>query len=204
MTKNNRSKSEKFFDRVSKKMDKPIKLKQTALKTIESTKKFLKDDYVVLDFGCGPGTITNEIAGNVKMIHAIDLSSGMIEVAKGKSEEHKIKNLSFTQSTIFDGKFKNESFDAVLTFNVLHYIEEKDTQKIMQRINELLKPGGVFISATACLGERRSFLGILMVLLTKIGIIPTMKFFRISELEDIIKKENFSIVKTENLSRLPD
>jgi len=202
MTKNNRGKSEKFFDRVSKKMNKPMKLKQTALKTIASTSKFLKTDYVVLDFGCGPGTITNEIAENVKMIHAIDLSSGMIEVAKGKSEERKIKNVNFTQSTIFDERFESESFDVILTFNVLHYIE--DTQKIMQRVNELLKPGGVFISATACLRERRSFLSILMVLLTKIRIIPAMRFFKISELENIIEKGKFRIMETKNLSNLPD
>jgi len=78
-----------------------------------------------------------------------------------------LKNVNFAQSTILDWRFKNESFDAVLTFNVLHYIE--DTQKIMQRINEILKQGGAFISATACLRKRRSFLSILMVLLTKIG-----------------------------------
>ena len=28
----------------------------------------------------------------------------------------------------------------------------EDTPKVMQRINELLKPGGLFISATPCMG----------------------------------------------------
>ena len=70
----------------------------------------------------------------------------------------------------------------------------------MQRVNELLKPGGLFISATACLGEKRTFLGGLLFFLIKIGIVPNMKYFKRIELENLITNGNFKIIERENIS----
>jgi hypothetical protein len=74
----------------------------------------------------------------------------------------------------------------------------------MQRINELLKPGGLFISATPCIGEKKTFSNIFLIslflLLSKIGIIPFMKISKMYELEDLIAANgNFQIVETINL-----
>jgi 2-polyprenyl-3-methyl-5-hydroxy-6-metoxy-1,4-benzoquinol methylase len=49
----------------------------------------------------------------------------------------------------------------ILAFHVLHLLE--DTQEVVQRMHELLKPGGLFVSATACMGEK-SFLGMFLLL----------------------------------------
>ncbi len=142
----------------------------------------------------------------MKEIHGIDISSKMIEVAKRKAGEHKIENIDFAQATIFDERYTRESFNVILALNIIHLVE--DTQKVMQRINELIKPGGLIISSTACLGERKTFLSSLLFLLvftlTKIGIVPHMRFFKISELEDLITNGNFQIVKTESLNHSPE
>ena len=66
----------------------------------------------------------------------------------------------------------------------------------MQRINELLKPGGLFISVTPCLGEK-TFLRIILFPLSKIGIIPYLKILKIPELEELVANGNFQIVETE-------
>ncbi len=196
------NKSEKFWDKQSRNYDKQVKqYEQTHIKTVANTKKHLNMSDIVLDYACGTGIITNEIADNVKEIHAIDISSKMIDVAKRKAGERKIENINFAQSTIFDERYKKESFNVILAFNILHLLE--DTQKVMQRINELLKPGGLFISATACMGEKMSFLGILLSLLSKIGIVPYVKIFKFSELEDLIANGNFQIVETEELGHTP-
>ncbi|MDN5202714.1 class I SAM-dependent methyltransferase [Fulvivirgaceae bacterium BMA10] len=196
-------KAEKFWDRVSKQSDKPtIKLSPTSLKTIESAIKYLKPDDVILDFGCGSGTITSEIAYHVKEIQAIDISFGMIEVAKKKVEQRKIENIDFTQSTILNKRFNEKSFDVILAFNVLHFIEDK--QQIMQRINNLLKPEGLFISATVCLGERMTFLKLAMFLLTKLGMVPTMNFYKTTALEGMVTNGNFKIVESKKISGLPE
>lgn len=194
------NKSEKFWDIIANNFDKNDKdFKQIHIKTLESAKKYLNVNNVVLDYGCATGNVSIEIANNVKEIYGIDISSKMINEAKRKANELKIKNIDFTQSTIFDERFKKESFDVILAFNIILHLD--DTQKIMQRINELLKQGGFLISVTSCMGEKKTFLSILLFFLIKIGILPNMRFFKISELEDSITNGNFQIVETESLNQ---
>ncbi|MCX9009805.1 MAG: methyltransferase domain-containing protein [Candidatus Methanoperedens sp.] len=190
-------KAEKFWDKMANYYDREEKKDElTYIKIIEKTKKYLKISDVVLDYGCGTGLISNEIADNVKEIHAIDISFKMIEIAKRKADGRKIKNIEYANSTIFDERYKRGSFDVILVFYILHLLE--DTPKVMKRMNELLKPGGLIISTTPCMGEK-TFLSILLSLVSKIGLIPNIRSFKISELEDSIANGNFEIVETECL-----
>ena len=190
------NKSEKFWDRMAKYLDRvERKDEATNIKIIEKTRNRLKISDNVLDYGCGTGTAAIEIASSVKTVKGIDISSKMIEAAKGKTVERKVKNIDFAQTTIFDEKLIKGSFDVILCFYLLHLVE--DTPKVMQRINELLKPGGLIISATPCM--KGTFLGILLSPLGKIGLIPQFISFKISELEDLIADGNFEIVETECL-----
>jgi len=171
------------------------------IKTLENTKKYLNKNDIVLDYGCATGTKAFEIAGDVKEVHGIDISPKMIELAKIKAGERKTSNVYFTQATIFDERLLKGSFDVILAFNIMHYLE--DTEEVMQRINELLKPGGVFISSTECMGEEeKKFSRILsfsaLFIMKKARVIST-KFYKFSELEDLIYKGNFQIVETEKL-----
>ena len=126
----------------------------------------------------------------------------MIEAAQRKATERQIEKVDFEQSTIFDEKLKNESFDVVLAWGILHLID--DRQNVIKRINELLKPGGLLISATECLGEKKSAITSLLSLLMKIGIFPiALKFFTVSELEDTITRANFQIVQAEIMADNP-
>lgn len=189
------NKTEKFWDKIANRYDQiEQKDEQTRIKIIEKTKKYIKISDNVLDYGCGTGLMSNEIADNVKMIHAIDISSKMIEIAKRKADVRKIENIDYTQSTIFDDRYKRGSFDVILVFYILHLLE--DTHKVMQQINELLKPGGLIISATPCMGEK-IFPGILLSIVSKIGLVPKIRLFKISELENSIANGNFEIVETE-------
>ncbi len=197
------AKPEKFWDRsASTYDDNEPSSDPTHIRTVEAAKKYLDVSHVVLDYGCATGTVAFEIADQVKEVHGIDISSKMIEAAKRKAGERKVKNVDFAHATIFDERLKKESFDVILAFNVLHLLE--DPQKAVQRINELLKPGGLIISSTACMGENRaSFMSVLLFLVMKIGIIPSIKFFTVSELEDAIANGNLQIVEAESLTRNP-
>lgn len=194
------NKSEKFFDKVSSK-SKPEPNK-TASKIIESSKEYLVKDNYVLDFGCGSGAITNKLAKVTSSIDAIDISSGMLEFAKKQAESSSIDNINYMQASIFDERFKDEQYDVILAFNVLQYIE--DMPKLIERINSILKPNGVFVSSTACLKEKRSLIGYLVLLLTKTGIMPKFYFYKKNELETLLTNGNFDIIKSEKLSKLPE
>jgi 2-polyprenyl-3-methyl-5-hydroxy-6-metoxy-1,4-benzoquinol methylase len=140
----------------------------------------------------------------VKEIKGIDISQKIIEAAQRKAGERKTENIGFLPATIFDERFTKESFDIILAFNVLHFL--KDTPNVMQRIHELLRPGGFFISTTACLGETtvvNRFLSLLLFVPMKTGFFPFMKFFGISELEDSVKNGHFLILETERLTHNP-
>lgn len=172
-----RNQAEKFWDRTANNYDKEErKDEQTYLSIIEKTRKYLKLSDIVLDFGCGTGLVSNEIAGNVKMVHAIDISSKMIEIAKNKAIGRKIQNIDYAYSTIFDDRYKKGSFNVILAFYVLHLLE--DSQKLIQRMNELLKPGGLLISVTPCMGEK-PILNSMLSIVSKIGIIPKIKPFKL-------------------------
>ncbi len=193
------NKSEKFWDKSAYKFDQQGKKdEQTYLRLIESTKKYLKPGDTVLDFGCGPGLISNEIAVNVQFIHAIDISSKMIEIAKKNADNRKIQNIAYAHTTIYDDRINRGSFDIVLAFFILHLVE--DIQKTIQRINELLKPGGLIISVTPCFGEKK-ILNISLSILSKFGLVPDLKSFKANEIEDLFADGNFEITENEDLHK---
>ena len=193
-------KSEKFWDkRATEYNENEKKWEDTYNKALENTKKYLNVGDTVLDFGCGSGILTIQLSNLVKEIHALDISSKNIEAAEQRTTGNKIENISYTQTTIFDVRYKKETFDVILAFNVLHLLE--DTPKVVRRINELLKPSGLFISETASLGETKSFIRFLMSFLSKIKILPHVDAWKFSELEELISSEGFQIVETEILGQ---
>ncbi|MCE7739913.1 MAG: class I SAM-dependent methyltransferase [Candidatus Heimdallarchaeota archaeon] len=194
------NKSEKFWDRSAKEYEnKKINWEKIYNRAVENTKKHLNSSDVVLDYACGAGVITAQIADYVKEIHAIDISSKMIDVAQRIADERKIENINFSKTTIFDDRYERESFNVITAFNILHLLE--DSLEVIQRINKLLKPGGLFISETPCMGEKKSLLGTFLSLLSKLRIVPYLNPLKFSELEDLLKEGNFQIIETEDLQK---
>jgi 23S rRNA (uracil1939-C5)-methyltransferase len=54
---------------------------------------------IVVDFGCGPGYFTVELAKKAGKVVAVDLSSEMLEKAKGKAAKAHATNVEFLQAT---------------------------------------------------------------------------------------------------------
>lgn len=126
----------------------------------------------------------------------------MLEFVKRQAKDNSIENINYIKTSIFDQRFKDEKFDAILAFNVLHYIE--DMPSFIKKIHGLLKPNGIFISSTACLIEKRSFLRYLVLFPEKLGIMPKTNFYKGIELENLIKDGDFDLIKSERLSKLPE
>jgi 2-polyprenyl-3-methyl-5-hydroxy-6-metoxy-1,4-benzoquinol methylase len=192
-------KSEKFWDKQAKDFaDQEQHTQLSENKDFITTLKYLNIDDTVMDYGCATGIISNAIADRVKGIHAIDISSKMIEIAKIKARERNIENIHYAQGTIFDERYQKESFNLILAFRILHMLE--DIQVVMHRINELLKPGGTFISVSACMGDNKTLLSILVVLASKMRIVPQhINLFKLPELQGIITSGGFQIVEYEKM-----
>lgn len=198
-------KSESMWNRLANNYDTPgVSLGENDLKIIGHAKKYLNPDSIVLDYGCATGSIAIELAGTVKNVYGIDFSAKMIEIAESKVMKSNLSNIHFMKATIFDDELKEESFDLILGLSILHLI--KDPTQVVQRINQLLKPGGIFISATPCL-EKNTFQSTLirvpLFALSKLGILPHINFFTVPGLAASITSENFDIIENENLSDNP-
>jgi ubiquinone/menaquinone biosynthesis C-methylase UbiE len=193
--------SERMWDKLAANWDKPgVSLGENDIRIIEKTRKYLNAGTTVLDYGCATGSIALELAKTVKEIHGIDISSKMIDAAKEKAGKGKLRNITFTQGTIFYEGLRKESYDLILAASILHLV--KDAPQVFNRIYSLLKPGGIFISATPCLGARKPInilISIPVYLMAKIGVLPIVNFFTGARLSDLITKSNFNIVETTTL-----
>lgn len=192
-------KTEKFWDKQAKGYTgQQHEVQLTENKDFITTLKYLDIDDIVLDYGCGGGIVSAGIADKVKEIHAIDVSSKMIEVAKSNAADSNINNIHYAQATIFDERFQRESFNVILAFRVLHVLE--DVQGVIRQINELLKPGGVFISVTSCMGSQKGFMGMLVFLARKLRILPIqINMFKLPELQGLLTGDGFEIVESEKM-----
>jgi 2-polyprenyl-3-methyl-5-hydroxy-6-metoxy-1,4-benzoquinol methylase len=189
-------KDEKFWDNIASKFDRLEKNDISYQIFIEKARKYLKIDDTVLDFGCGTGLICNEIAENVRSIYAMDISSNMIEISKNKAKELNIQNIEFARTTIFDERFKANSFNTIIAFNIFHLLEEP--QKYFQRLHQILKPGGLILSSTPCMSEA-PFLNRILKIFSFIGMTPKLNSFTSSEMKKMLLGESF---KTIELNRI--
>jgi 2-polyprenyl-3-methyl-5-hydroxy-6-metoxy-1,4-benzoquinol methylase len=145
------SKSEKFWDRAAKRFEGQMNADdKAAITTLDITRKYLQSSDIVLDFACAAGKYAFEIAPQVKEVWGIDISGEMIHAAKRNATDRGIANVQFMQTEINDPRLEDESFDVVLAYNILHLVEEP--QRVVAKIKELLRPNGIFISVTPCLG----------------------------------------------------
>lgn len=177
----------------------PIKDTQSYEYTLGRTRSYLSATDQVLEIGCGTGSTALLLAPDVAHITASDLSQNMIRIAERKASERGVQNASFVTSDVFDAALDRGPYDAVLALNVIHLIE--DTPQVMKRINQLLKPGGMFISKTVCRpgkGTPFRFRLMLMVLplMQWLGKAPFVNFMELSELEGHIADAGFEIVET--------
>ncbi len=188
-------KNETFWDKRSKKYDDNIK-KHNSLykKTIDSTKSLLTNSNVVLDFACGSGEMSLDIAPHVKQVHGIDLSVKMIELANQKAHDRQVDNINFNQIDVFDQRLVSNSFSAIIAFSIFHLLD--DNPKVLARLNDLLATGGLLISQTPCLGERSWFFKSLISFFQKVGLAPTILSLTIAELESLVSSSNFEISET--------
>jgi ubiquinone/menaquinone biosynthesis C-methylase UbiE len=98
----------------------------------------------LLDVGCGPGTITADLAGLVSpggRVTAVDAATDALTAAKQVIRERILDNVEFAVADVHRLDFANDSFDIVHAHQVLQHLA--DPVGALREMRRVCKPGGI-------------------------------------------------------------
>lgn len=188
------NKSARFWDKIAVRYSNQEIADEAAYqKKMQLTQKHFDENMKVLEIACGTGSTAIAHASYVKQIKAIDISPKMIEIAKEKANSSKVENVVFEVSSVDGLEVADHTLDVVLGHNILHLLENKEDA--IAKIYTMLKPGGVFISSTACIGDS---IGLKIVKFfvsigAFFGLLPFLDSFTTKELKDSLTNAGFEL-----------
>ena len=184
--------AKKFWDRIAKRYtQQPIADETSYQKKLQITRDYFQPDMELLEFGCGSGSTAIIHAPYVKHILALDISSKMIEIAQSKADAQKIDNITFKQAMIDEFSVPEQTLDMVLGLSILHLLENKEA--VVAKVHKMLKPGGIFVTSTICLGDTMKFFKLIAPIGKFLGLMPLVKVFTTNELEACLTDTGFVI-----------
>lgn len=150
----------------------------------------LSPDASVLELGCGSGSTAIALADSVSSWTGTDISSEMIRIAKAKNPP---ANVRFVEA-IAEAEVAGGPFDAVCAFSLLHLVPDMDA--VLERVRSHLKPGGLFVSKTACVGDMPLMMRGLARAVQSLRGVPELRFLRHEELVAQLQAHEFEILET--------
>ncbi|MFG6431567.1 class I SAM-dependent methyltransferase [Roseateles sp. LYH14W] len=130
----------------------PVANPQSFERKIDVTASLIGQHSVVLDIGCGTGSLALRLAPHAQAVHGLDASSRMIDIARQKAATEQVRNVEFHLGALGAGlsAFADASLDVVCAYSLLHLVTDRPAA--LRQMHRLLKPGGYFVSSTTCLG----------------------------------------------------
>ncbi len=106
----------------------------------------LKPGQRLLDFGCGPGTISVGLAKAVEPgeLHGVDMEESQIAIARSAAEAGGHENATFHVGDVTELPFEDDYFDVAFCHTVLTHVP--DTAAALNEARRVLKPGGLIFS----------------------------------------------------------
>jgi ubiquinone/menaquinone biosynthesis C-methylase UbiE len=103
----------------------------------------LAADARILDVGCGPGTITADLAARVPdgQVTAIDAAPDVLAMAKAEADRHGLANIGFEVGDVYALDFADDTFDVVHAHQVLQHLTDPVAALIEMR--RVCRPGGL-------------------------------------------------------------
>lgn len=109
----------------------------------------LKPGLSVLDIGCGPGTITADLAARVApgSVTAVDQAADVLAVARTEAEHRKLSNVAFATADVQRLEFPDDTFDVVHAHQVLQHVA--DPVLALREMRRVCAPGGIVAARDA-------------------------------------------------------
>ncbi len=167
----------RFWDRIAERYARKAVPDQAAYETkLAKTDSYLQPDDRVLEIGCGTGTTALHHAPKAGNILATDISAKMIDIAREKARAAGVDNVRFEVSSIEDLDATPGQYEVILAHSILHLVA--DVPGTLSKLHRMLKPGGLLISNTQCIGESAAWLGWVAPLGRMLGVLPRVNVFR--------------------------
>jgi ubiquinone/menaquinone biosynthesis C-methylase UbiE len=121
-------------------------LRSHTWRTAENSAGYLLPDLApgldLLDLGCGPGTITLDLAARVApgKVVGVDAAADVIEQAEARRREVGATNVSFTTGDAYALDLPDASFDVVHAHQVLQHLTAPVAA--LREMHRVLRPGG--------------------------------------------------------------
>lgn len=155
----------------------------------------------VLEIGCGTASTALELAPHVGQYIATDYSAAMVAIGQEKLARAGLANLTIHQASLQDGRLPAGGHDAVLALNVLHLMP--DPALALAQIRDHLRPGGLFLSKTACLCGPWRGMWPAVAVMQMLGKAPQVRFFSPAWLEGKVRDAGFEILESGDFPRRP-
>ncbi|MDE0231447.1 MAG: methyltransferase domain-containing protein [bacterium] len=103
----------------------------------------LRPGHRLLDFGCGPGTISVGLAGAIApgTLHGVDMEESQIDLARAVAELGGRDNAIYHVGDVTALPFEDGYFDVAHCHNLLMHVP--DTRAVLTEVKRVLKPGGI-------------------------------------------------------------
>jgi ubiquinone/menaquinone biosynthesis C-methylase UbiE len=103
----------------------------------------LKPAMSLLDVGCGPGTITVDLAAKVApgQVTAVEVSAEALQLARAEAAARAQSNIEFAVCDVHALDFPDATFDVVHAHQVLQHVA--DPVGALREMRRVCKPGGV-------------------------------------------------------------
>ncbi len=184
-----------FWDRLADKYARQPVADESAYQTkLRITREHFRPDMSVLEIGCGTGSTAIVHAPFVRSIRALDFSERMLEIARAKAMSAKVENVSFEQADITALSEPDNAQDVVLAMSILHLL--KDPDAMIGKAFAMLKPGGMFFSSTACLGDTMKMFKFIAPVGRVVGLLPQLSVMSAGELLEKHRRAGFTIEQT--------
>jgi SAM-dependent methyltransferase len=164
--------------------------------TLKRVQDLLSVEDDVLELGCGTGSIALRLAPFTRRLRATDLSTEMIAIAREKLAAAPTPQLSFEVADADAPSVAPGSQDVVLAFSLLHLVDDLDYTLAVAA--HALRPGGLLLAKTPCVGEMSPLITRLALpLMRALGKAPPVLCFKAPELQAAIVRQGLEVLSVE-------
>lgn len=178
-----------FWDGIAEKYAaQPVENPDAFDRKIAITKRLMGPGAVVLDVGCGTGSLALRLSDQAGHVHGLDVSPEMVRIARGKAAGNDRVTFHAAPFDTYEG-FDDGQFDVVMAWSLLHLVQDRDDA--LAKLFRLVKPGGSLVTSTVVLGDGWFPYRPMLWAMRMVGKAPYVSILASRTLEDEVRRAGF-------------